>query len=336
MKKLYIFSILVTVFTLSGYSQFLMKSNSHILQVGDEHYFNITNNVDAGASGAAIVWDFSKLETKSQLTSYMYDVAKTSNSLDIPEANTVLEEFGTRFFFKSTDNIMEQYGTVTANTITKYDKPFVKMVFPFDFGDIYSGDFSGTIIGSNFKQEVVGNYILEADAYGTLIIPTGIYTNVLRIKTYREEYSKGSKCNCATISYKWYAKDVRYPLLTIIQSQTVNGTTTFRTAYYSKFKINEVIEKEELPSENIVASIYPNPFSENFKIDYYLKQDNFVEIEIFDNSGRKVCSVQKDKQPAGYYNETITSDKLGNQMGLFHIRIKAGNEVISKTVIRGE
>ncbi|MCK7537571.1 MAG: hypothetical protein MZV63_44760 [Marinilabiliales bacterium] len=73
----------------------------------------------------------------------MYDVAKTDNGLDIPEANTVLEEFGVKFFFKSNGNIMEQYGTVTANTITKYDKPFVKMVFPFDYGDVYSGDFSG-------------------------------------------------------------------------------------------------------------------------------------------------------------------------------------------------
>ncbi|OFX82820.1 MAG: hypothetical protein A2W99_14250 [Bacteroidetes bacterium GWF2_33_16] len=335
MKRICITTLLLTSLSFSLFAQFLMKSDSHILQVGDEHYFNLTNNVDAGKSGAAIVWDFSKLETKSQLTSYMYDVAKTANGLDIPEANTVLEEFGVKFFFRSNGNIMEQYGTVTANTISKYDKPFVKMVFPFDYGDIYSGDFSGTIEGPNFKQPIEGTYSLEADAYGTLIIPTGIYTNVLRIKTYKEEHSKGSSCNCGTISYKWYSKDIRYPLLTIIQTQNSNGTATIRTAYYSKYKLNEVVDKENLNLENISASIYPNPFTESFKIDYYIQKDSPVEIVIFDNSGRKVSSIQRNSQAAGYYTETFTKEQLDTQQGLFHIRITAGDETISKTVIRG-
>ncbi len=333
MKKIYSL-LIVSCFFITANAQFLMKSDSHILKVDDEHYFNITDNVDAGANGAARVWDFSKLETNSQLTSYMYDVSKTANAIDIPEANTVLEEFGVKFFFKSTGDIMEQYGTVTGNTITKYDKPFVKMVFPFEYGDVYSGDFSGTIEGPTFKQPIEGTYTLEADAYGTLIIPTGTYRNVIRIKTYKEEHSKGSSCNCGVVSYKWYSKDIRYPLLTIIQSQNSNGMNTIRTAYYSKVKLNEVTEKEKPELENISANIYPNPFSESFKIDYYIQKDSPVEIVIFDNSGRKVSSIQKQKQPAGYYTETITSKQLGDQQGLYHVKITAGNETILKTVIR--
>lgn len=334
MKKIYTL-LFVSCIVISANAQFLMKSDSHILKVGDEHYFNITNNVDAGANGAACVWNFSKLETSSQLTSYMYDVAKTGNSLDIPEANTVLEEFGVKFFFKSTGSIMEQYGTVSGNTITKYDKPFVKMVFPFEYGDVYSGDFSGIIEGPNFKQPIEGNYSLEADAYGTLIIPTGIYNNVIRIKTYKEEYSKGSSCNCGVVSYKWYSKDIRYPLLTIIQSQNSNGTTTIRTAYYSKFKLNEIIEKEDVNLKYIQANMYPNPFNESFKIDYYIQKDSPVEIVVFDNTGRKVSSIQINKQAAGYYSETFTTEQLGSQQGMFHVRITAGDESISKTIIRG-
>lgn len=334
MKKIYTL-LIVSCIAISANAQFLMKSESHILKVGDEHYFNISNNVDAGVNGAARVWDFSKLETSSQLTSYMYDITKSSNSIDIPEANTILEEFGVKFFFKSTENIMEQYGTVTGNTITKYDKPFVKMVFPFEYGDIYTGDFSGVIEGPTFKQPIEGTYTLEADAYGTLIIPTGIYRNVIRIKTYKEEHSKGSTCNCAVVSYKWYSKDIRYPLLTIIQSQNSNGTNTIRTAYYSKVKLNEIVEKEIPILENINATIYPNPFSESFKIDYYIQKDSPVEIVIYDNSGRKITSIQKQKQSAGYYTETFTKEQLGTQQGLFHIRITAGDETISRTVIRG-
>ena len=341
MKKIYLAFIFVGFF-LTSYSQFLMKSNTHILREGDEHYFNITNNVDPGIAGATQTWNFSNLETKSQLTSYMYSAYSTNNSADIPDANTVLEEYGTKFYFKTSEGIIEQYGTVTKNnTITKYDKPFVKMVFPFNYGDSYSGDFSGTVEGANnYTANFSGSFLLEADAYGTLILPGNIvYKNVFRIKTIKEQCYNNKSCNCKTISYKWYSQNVRYPLLTIIQSQTSKGTRTFRTAYYSKAENkndNANNRNTNLISENIQAKIYPNPFSKEFHLDYTIQKDSDVTIEIYDNSGKRVWSIQKTNQKAGHYSENINSDNLGDQLGMYHIRIIAGNEAISKTVIRGE
>lgn len=319
-----------------------MKSNSHMLRAGDEHYFNITNNVDPGANGPSVIWDFSSLQNQSSLTSYMYSSYNTANSANIPEANVVLEEFDVQFYFKTSDRIIEQYGTVTKNnTITKYDKPFIKMVFPFNYGDTYSGDFSGTIEGANnYKANFTGTYLLESDAYGTLILPGNIrYKNVFRIKTLKEQcYNTNNSCNCATISYKWYSQDVRYPLLTIIQNQTSNGTKTIRTAYYSRAenKPDEDNQNRKFVSENIEANIYPNPFKDEFKLDYKIINETDVNIEIYDNTGKKVNTIHKLNQQAGYYTETINSANLGEQLGIFHIRIIAGESVVSKTVIRGE
>ena len=343
MKKIFITAVLISSFWFTSQAQFLMKSNTHILRTGDEHYFNITNNVDPGAKGPSIVWAFGNLQDNSTLTSYMYSAYTTPYSIDIPEANTVLEEFKTKFYFKASDGIIEQYGTVSKNnTITKYDKPFVKMIFPFNYGDSFSGDFSGTVEGANnYKANFTGTYLLEADAYGTLILPGNIvYKNVFRIKTVKEQcYNNNNSCNCATISYKWYSEDVRYPLLTIIQSQTSKGIKTIRTAYYSKAENNNNEDNNKthkLNSENIEANIYPNPFMDEFKLDYTIALDSDVRIEIYDNSGKKISSIQKLNQKAGYYTETINSDKIGNQLGMFHIRIIAGNDVVSKTVIRGK
>lgn len=341
MKKIIITSILIGSFIISSQAQFLMKSSTHILQSGDEHYFNIADNVDPGLSGQNQVWDFSNLKQKSTLTSYMYSAFNSTNSADIPEANTILEEFETKFYFKTSDNIVEQYGTVTKNnTITKYDEPFVKMVFPFNYGDTYSGSFSGTIEGANnYKAFFTGTYLLEADAFGTLILPGNIiFKNVFRIKTVKEQCTNNYACNCATISYKWYSYDIRYPLLTIIQTKSTKSTKTFRTAYYSKAKENnnQGNKSFSLESENIKAKIYPNPFMDEFNIDYTIMNDYDIRIEIYDNSGRKISSVHKPNQTAGNYTETIKSDKIGNQLGMFHIRIIAGDEVVSKTVIRGE
>ncbi|NOQ25021.1 MAG: T9SS type A sorting domain-containing protein [Bacteroidales bacterium] len=341
MKKILIISFLLGSFAISSQAQFLMKSNTHILRAGDEHYFNLTNNVDPGIAGPYQVWDFSGLESKSKLTSYMYNAYSSDNSIDIPEANTVLEEFETKFYFKTLSDKIEQYGTVTKNnTITKYDKPFIKMVFPFNYGDSYSGNFSGTIEGANnYKANITGTYLLEADAFGTLILPGNItYKNVFRIKTVREEIINNNSCNCATISYKWYSYDIRYPLLTIIQRKSLKGTKTFQTAYYSKAKDNTDQKSKgfTLDSENIKAKIYPNPFMDEFKLDYTIINDSDVRIEVYNNSGKKVSSIQKPNQKAGTYTETMKSDNIGNQLGMFHIRIIAGNDILSKTVIRGD
>ena len=104
MKKILIISFLLGSFAISSQAQFLMKSNTHILRAGDQHYFNITNNVDPGLAGANLLWDFSNLEQKSTLTSYMYNAYTSANSIDIPEANTILEEFETKFYFKTSSD----------------------------------------------------------------------------------------------------------------------------------------------------------------------------------------------------------------------------------------
>lgn len=339
MKKMYIL-ILLGFFTFTLQAQFLMKSNTHMLRQGDEHYFIIANNVGPGVGGEDITWDFRALSNKSNLTSYMYSAYTTEKSMEIPEANAVLEEFGNMFYFKVSEGMIEQYGTVTPNnTVTKYAKPFVKMVFPFNYGDTYSGDFSGTIEGeNNYLANFNGTYSLEADAYGTLILPGDIvYKNVIRIKTVKEQCYNNQACNCQLISYKWYSEDIRYPLLTIIQNKTSNGLKTSRTAYYAKAEnIQPNVENKTLISENIKATIYPNPFKEEFKIDYTISKAADVTIEIYDNSGKKVSSVNKLNQQAGLYTEIIKSYKLGDQLGIYHIRIIAGGESVSKTIVRIE
>lgn len=338
MRKLY-FVLCLSLFAFTVQAQFLMKSNTHLLRTGDEHHFIIANNANPGLDGAGIVWDFSNLEKRSTLTSHMYSAYTTEKAQEIPEANSVLEEFDNKFYFKVSDGMIEQYGTVTKNTITKYDEPFVKMVFPFNYGDQYSGSYSGVVEGQNNYQAVfTGTYTLDADAFGTLKLPGNIvYHDVIRIKTEKQQCYNNQQCNCIVISYKWYSQDVRYPLLTIIQSKTSQGIKTTRTAYYAN-ATNKSVDNNNKPliSENIQATVYPNPFKSEFKIDYTITDDSDVMIEIYDNSGKRLSSISKRNQKAGVYTETINSSQLGEQLGMYHIRIIAGDESVSETVVRTE
>ena len=174
------------------------------------------------------------------------------------------------------------------------------------------------------------------------LIPSSIFliASLIFISFLNIEFLRILLCNCATVSYKWYSYDVRYPLLTIIQNKSLQETKTIRTAYYSNIKTKDNNDNQNtvfsLAAENIKAKIYPNPFRSEFNIDYTITKDSDIQIEIYDNSGKKMSSVNKLNQEAGNYTETFNSIKLGSQLGMFHVRIIAGDEVISKTVVRGE
>ena len=95
-------------------------------------------------------------------------------------------------------------------------------------------------------------------------------------------------------------------------------------------------ESKTIISQNIQAVVYPNPFKSEFKVDYTISKDSDVIIEIYDNSGKKIAFVKRTNQKAGIYTETVNSYELGDQLGIYHIRIIAGNESVSKTIVRAE
>jgi hypothetical protein len=43
----------------------------------------------------------------------MYSAYTETNSFDIPEANTILEEFETKFYFRASNDKIEQFGSVS-------------------------------------------------------------------------------------------------------------------------------------------------------------------------------------------------------------------------------
>ena len=342
MKKLY-FTLLALVIVASGaFSQTKLKNYHHTFKPGDEHHFFITNKASEGRAGKDVVWDFSGIEKKGELKSHMYLTSEVDQVGKIPRANIVLEEYGTHFYFRMAGNSMVQYGTITKNgTVIKYDKPFVKMVYPFEYGQSKEGEFSGEILTSQTNKKFTGKYAIQVDGYGKLILPGNIeIEDVVRLKTVKEKTYENSKHTSSVISYKWYCEDLRYPLLTVIKAGTPDKVNTIKTAYYADAKSLVASEREEKENNEGFASLegdvnaYPNPFSEAFQLDYTLSNKGDVEIIIFDNSGRKVKEIQWKDQPAGNYTKTIQADGNRFSDGLYHIAIRSDQKEIKKTLLK--
>ncbi|UCE66781.1 MAG: DUF362 domain-containing protein [Candidatus Zixiibacteriota bacterium] len=81
---------------------------------------------------------------------------------------------------------------------------------------------------------------------------------------------------------------------------------------------SEVMRGIFVPARN-----YPNPFNAYTTIYYSLSQPAHVTIDIFDVIGRKVNTIAKGEEPAGYHQ--VVWNAIDQPSGIYFYRIKAGN-----------
>lgn len=317
--------------------QFTLASKTHGFRIGDSHDFILMKNVEEGGAGQDVIWDFTGLEVSGRtLTSHMLGNDLTEVTKTIQKSNFVLEEFGNHFVFNVTDDIMEQYGTVACNTITTFDQPFVKLKFPFEFGDKISGIYSGVQESGNFKTPIHGWYFIEADAFGTLLLPGNVeVNNVLRIKQTRTiENVNGD--DIYELTFRWYDAHVRYPVLVITKYVYPEQTSLVQTAMYAKVgtqkKSTTDIAAVEMLSD---LNVFPNPYEEKLTISYNLNKPAKVKIELYDVSGKLFRTVLSPvEQESGFKSVTLEGSETGLMPGLFYVRISVDQNMFIKRVVK--
>ena len=333
-----IFTLFGATFMIAALNgQITLTSKTHGFRVGDSHEFVIMKNVDEGISGPNVIWDFSGLEvTDKTLTSHMLSNDVTEKTRTIPQSNFVLEEFGNHFIFNVSKDKMEQYGTVSCNTVTIYDKPFLKLKFPFEFGDNVSGVYSGFQETENSLVQVNGSYNIEADAYGTLLLPNNVeVSNVLRVKQTRNIQSDNG-CSSIEITYRWYAEQIRYPVLVIIKYVLPQQTFIAQTALYAhpesqKKNITSVSSAESVTN----FDVYPNPYGEKLTINYNLNKNGNVKIELYDVSGKLYkTALNNVKQESGFKSVTLEGIDSGKLPGTYYVRVTVDNNAYTKKVLK--
>lgn len=187
MKKIVLLSGLIFIEFVNLFSQPTITNQYHSLKVGSDNQMIYTNYADPGQSGTDMIWDFGSLPYKQLFTGFLYESAGSEVGLTFTSANTELTEFGSRFFFNVSNTQIEECGSSTEDgrIQLKYFIPSIKMKYPFSYGQSFSGTFSGnTIVDQVISGDIAGDYSVEADAYGTLILPGNHYfENTLRIKS---------------------------------------------------------------------------------------------------------------------------------------------------------
>jgi hypothetical protein len=332
MKKIITFLSAIVLTGTICFSQTVINHATHALLNGVDNPMSYCEYLNPGTPGQNITWDFSDLQFKNAFTGYLKNSQLTENGPAFPQANTELAEFSSRFYFDVNESQIEQYGYSSADGRSRiyYETPFIKMKYPFAYSDIFSGSFSGSYEYANVPTgSITGTYTVEADAFGTLILPGGKqFETTLRVKTIKsyENVFSNSTQEVEIITYRWYNESHRYPLLVLTEYTTKVGdnVNVNHQAAYNSNAVNHVVP---LVVESIL--LYPNPASSALTLELNSQLTGSLEFELFDASGRSVRKFNREVIP-GHQSFNLSNEIKGLKPATYMIVIDNGKDKIVK------
>jgi hypothetical protein len=333
--------ILLASFFLTGSAltaQPVLTYETHCLKAGSDNEMSYCAYQEPGDAGENKVWDYSGLEFEQVFTGFLRNSSESAIGQNFAGTNTELTEFSSRFFFNVSEDKIEQYGysSLDGRIQTHYSTPFVKMKFPFTYGDAFSGSFTGTTVYFESEGlEINGLYAVEADAYGELILPGHVkYDNTLRVRTEKSYTHKlfNSEQEVSIVTYRWYNSLHRYPLL-VLTEYTVTSNNNKSTNYQAAYNTRAVNEISPVSEESVL--LYPNPTDEGLMLEFNAVAAGSINIRIIDSSGKLITGSDYDIGSGGIHQINLSDKISGLLPSNYLLIIYSGNRTIKKSFTIG-
>lgn len=203
-----------------GYDHFSKKGRDLIYSSFD------AEDVVPGPSGRSVRWDFSTIQFKSGEIIHKKRRPDSLAKAEFPDVNYVEITKDSAFTaFKEDYGRLYKLGYIDQKTglKIKYPEPVLVSRFPISYTDMVSRAYTMTFEMKEQKFEGKGEVKIEADGYGTLLLPEKTYRNVLRLRIVQtqtnhiEKYDVNQKQSVVT--YVWYEEDQQDPILILRKTQ---------------------------------------------------------------------------------------------------------------------
>lgn len=166
-----------------------------------------------------------------------------------------------------------------------------------------------------------GNISVTANAYGTLILPYGTFTDVIRIKVvenYQDSAYYGGSPDVRygySEIYFWYKPGIHLYLM-----QLVSATYYSSFVSYGVYMDQNSTGVSEYMATEIDYKIYPNPANTFTNICYNIKEPSYLRISLTDILGQEIEVLVDEMKQKGSYHEIVNLE--GIDKGLYFIRME--------------
>jgi hypothetical protein len=315
----------------------VLSSANYSPVVGETFTFHVhdVSTFSPGASGAGVTWDFSGLVSAGTSTQNYLDPASTPYASSFSGSTVAISDPIGYGYYKSTTSAFQNMGGAnTAGTsIPAFTDLEDLMRFPFTYGDSYTDSYFGAFTTSGFPTVRSGSTTVTADAYGTLILPSGTYANVLRIhlvQDYQDSMNFGSPfiTTYDTDIYSWVLPGTHSALLSKT-SFSINGSSTSETGFFM-----DATSVSASPALEEVAqwTVCPNPATDAAFVSLDLAQASDVQMRLLDLAGHSLHCSEATQLPAGGHFLPIPLSSLSSGIYLVRLQVNGQSETQKLTV----
>ncbi|MCB0807555.1 MAG: T9SS type A sorting domain-containing protein, partial [Bacteroidales bacterium] len=267
------------------------------------------NALNPGDAGANQTWDMTWLtESEEQF----FDYIQPGSGLladSFPNANLCGRSWDDSYSYYNvnpTSLTVEGYAIMLApDSVVSFvysDKEQI-VVLPYAYQDEFLDEFEGVSYIPGFGGlPFDGSLDFEADGYGTLILPTGTYENVVRYHFYREQVNYvGGIPSITQTKEQWAWVSTEYRFWLLLMEETYDGFSTDDLIWY---------DKDPYPA---TTGIQDNQTAQNFAFPNPVRQGNTLHIDWESNEIADVSLINMDGKVLK--NETISLNSGSNSFG---------------------
>ncbi len=230
MKKTFIITILLCSFAITNMYAQDNYQNIENFKDGTVLLFQDckTDVFETGKIGKNITWDYSDLKnTDHTINQLIISPESISEAIDYPEA-TLVEKYsdGKYVFLKANKNKTYLLGFVDEQSKVKikYTEPVLIAKRPFSYNETITEHYTTSFTVSGMDLSGSGVVTIEADGFGTLILPNNSYENTLRIKITQKQSDTLKQYNSTSettiITYVWFDENHSSALLKMTETKS--------------------------------------------------------------------------------------------------------------------
>ncbi|MBK8553187.1 MAG: T9SS type A sorting domain-containing protein [Ignavibacteria bacterium] len=311
----------------------LTSSNNPVAGDLDNYVICDTNNITQGNSGANQNWSFLNLIRQDSTSVNFVTAASTPYSAQFPSSNLASTNDNSNYnYITTSSSSMLINGLAGPSLLVSYTDPQLYLQYPFTFNSGFSDNLSATYSISGSTVTRTGTTTVSGDAWGTINLPIGSFSNSLRVKyniTTRDSSNPGIPFVTETnvTSYIWFVPGRKFPVFEIIYSTiTVNGAQfgNNKTVNYnagSTIGITNI--SSAIPDSYTLSQNYPNPFNPVTNLEFGISMTEFVSLKIYDMLGKEVATLVNEELDPGTYKYSF--DASGLTSGIYFYKITAGD-----------
>lgn len=340
MKKLFILFVIFISSDLFSQGVTLTSSNNPSVGETQKSVDCDTTGISQGNAGANQTWNYPSLIRTDSIYISWVAPGSTPYAAQFPTSNIAssIDTANYQFFTSSASNLIVN-GTGGPFLIVPYSDPQTFLQYPFSYNSTFSDNFAASYFASGITVTRTGNTTVTGDAWGTINLPFGSFSNALRVKyiiNTKDSSFVGIPLvvNTSVTSYVWFVPGKKFPVFEITYS-SISGSfpSSSKIVSYAPNNPNIGITNLNLGAAETfnLGQNYPNPFNPSTRIKFDIPKSSFVKITVYNELGKEVAELVNQNLQNGTYE--VDWNAADFPSGIYYYRLDAQNYTETKKMI---